>query len=204
MRIRGKILFLAGILVSLGAGWLGFPRVIYSNRPQPVEFNHKIHAQKVASLCEDCHVLRGDGSYSGVPRLSQCSGCHAAPLGPTAAERDFIARYVTPKRQPEWAVYSRQPDNVWFSHTPHVKRAKVKCERCHGDYGTSSGSRVYQEDRISGYSRDIWGYTATVTSRLQGATSRPELIAIPGMKMDDCIDCHRKEGLTHSCLDCHK
>jgi hypothetical protein len=50
-------------------------------------------------------------------------------------------------------------------------------------------------DRISGYSRDIWGRTL-FQSKAAGA--------VPGMKMDDCVDCHRKQGLSHSCLDCHK
>jgi hypothetical protein len=25
-----------------------------------------------------------------------------------------------------------------------------------------------------------------------------------GMRMDDCVACHRQNGLEHSCLDCHK
>jgi hypothetical protein len=142
-------------------------------------------------LCVDCHALREDGTYAGVPPLSQCAGCHTANLGPTAAEKSFIAEYVKPKREPHWAVYARQPESVWFSHTSHIRIAKLPCERCHGDQASSDQPRPYQEDRISGYSRDIWGY--------KGVNG-----VVPGMRMDDCIDCHRKEGLEHSCLDCHK
>ena len=142
-------------------------------------------------LCVDCHTPREDGTYTGVPPLSRCAGCHIANLGPSAAEKQFIAEYVTPKREPEWAVYARQPENVWFSHTPHIRFAKLKCEECHGDQAGSDQPRLYQEDRISGYSRDIWGYKAA------GGV-------VPGMKMDDCIACHRQGGLEHSCLDCHK
>ena len=43
-----------------------------------------------------------------------------------------------------------------FSHSVHVKRARMTCESCHGDTGSSDTLRPYQADRISGYSRDIW------------------------------------------------
>ena len=187
MKIRGKILFLAGVLTALGAGWAGFPHAIYKTRPQPVDFSHKVHADKAGSKCEDCHALREDGSFAGIPSLAQCAGCHAAPMGTTVAEKNFIEQYVTPNREPQWLAYARQPENVRFSHATHLKLARLKCERCHGEQGMTENLRPYQEDRISGYSRDIWG-----------AKGRP------GMTMDDCVACHREQKLEHSCLDCHK
>ena len=30
--------FLVGVLSALGAGWAGFPRLVYKTVPQPVEF----------------------------------------------------------------------------------------------------------------------------------------------------------------------
>jgi hypothetical protein len=187
VKIRGKIFFLAGVLAALGAGWAGFPHAIYKSRPQPVDFSHKVHADKAGSKCEDCHAFRDDGTYAGIPALDKCAGCHAAPMGTTAAEKNFIDQYVTPNREPQWASYARQPENVYFSHAMHIKIAKLKCESCHGDQGTTDKLRPYQEDRISGYSRDIWG----------GAGR-------PAMTMDSCVACHRQQKLEHSCLDCHK
>lgn len=175
------------MLTTLAAGWVGFPRVIYKASPQPVDFNHKIHADKAGQKCDDCHAFRDDGTFAGIPTLDKCSGCHAAPMGTTAAEKNFVDRYVTPNREPEWMAYARQPENVFFSHITHVKRANLKCERCHGDHGQTDTLRPYQQDRISGYSRDIWG----------PGKER-------GMKMDDCVACHRENGLANSCLDCHK
>lgn len=179
MRLRGTILFFAGALAALGAGWLGFPRVIYRTASQPVDFSHKVHAEKAGSKCEDCHVFRADGSFSGAPALDKCSSCHAAPMGETAAEKQFISRYVTPAREPEWLVYARQPENVWFSHATHVKRAKLACERCHGNQGAAETLRAHRENRISGYSHDL-------------------------LSMDACIACHRQQHKEASCLDCHK
>jgi len=194
--MRRKLFIVAGVLAGLGAGWAGFPRAIYTSRPQPVDFSHKVHADKAGSKCEDCHGFREDGSFAGIPTLDKCAGCHAAPMGTTAAEKNFIDAYVTPQKEPQWLSYAGQPENVWFSHASHVKRAQLKCEQCHGNEETADHLRPFEQDRVSGYSRDIWG-----------AHGRP------GMKMDDCVDCHRRSAAgpkpaaargERSCLDCHK
>ena len=185
--MRGKMFFLAGLAAALGAGWAGFPYAVYTSRPQPVDFSHQVHADKAGTKCEDCHAFRDDGTFAGIPALDKCAGCHAAAMGTTLAEKNFIDQYVTPQHEPQWASYARQPENVFFSHITHVKRGQVKCESCHGALGSSDKLPRYQEDRISGYSRDIWG-----------AAGRP------GMTMNDCIRCHRQQGRAYSCLDCHK
>jgi hypothetical protein len=185
--MSGKLLFLAGAVAALAAGWAGFPRAIYARRPQPVEFSHKIHTEKAGTQCEDCHAFRADGSYSGIPRLEKCTGCHTAPMGASAEEKAFIETYVTPNREPEWASYARQPENVYFPHVAHVKIAKLACSRCHGAHGTTDKLRPYEHDHISGYSRDIWG----------GGDR-------PAMTMDGCVACHRQQKLEHSCMECHK
>ncbi|MBZ5620343.1 MAG: cytochrome c family protein [Acidobacteriia bacterium] len=185
--MRAMIPFVAGAIVALGAGWAGFPHVIYKSRPQPVDFSHRVHADKAGAKCEDCHAFRGDGTFAGIPTLDKCAGCHAAPMGDTPAEKNFIDQYVTPQREPQWAAYARQPENVFFSHIAHVKLGQVKCESCHGNQGSTDKLPLYQEDRISGYSRDIWGTAGR-----------------PAMTMDNCVDCHRQQKLEHSCLDCHK
>jgi hypothetical protein len=171
--------FLAGALLTLAAGWAGFPRVIDKAAPQPVDFSHKVHADKAGSKCEDCHAFRDDGTYAGAPSLDKCAGCHAAPMGTTAAEKAFIDQYVTPGREPEWKRYAAQPENVFFSHAAHVKRGNLKCEKCHGAIGESDKLPAHYEDRISGYSRQT-------------------------MRMDACIECHHENKLDHSCMDCHK
>jgi hypothetical protein len=103
-------------------------------------------------------------------------------MGTSAAEKSFIDQYVTPQREPAWRSYARQPENVYFSHIRHVKIGSLKCEQCHPGHGASHTLKPYQEDRISGYSRDVWDR----------------------MLMDDCIDCHHNNKLEPSCMDCHK
>ncbi len=171
--------FLAGALVALGAGWAAFPRVIDQTRPQPVDFSHKIHAEKAGMPCSYCHAFRDDGTFAGAPALDKCAGCHTAPMGTSAAEKAFVERHVTPNREPLWRSYARQPENVFFSHAAHVKLGKLTCDRCHGAIGASDHLPMHREDRISGYSRQT-------------------------MSMEACIECHRENKLEHSCMECHK
>ena len=197
MTFRGTAMFLLGFAATLWAGWVGFPRALYRSANQPINFSHNVHSgEKVGMACDDCHAIGEDGRFAGIPRLEKCSGCHAEPVTENADEKVLVAEYVKQEREVPWLVYSRQPDNVAFSHAVHVNAGKLKCERCHGDHAKSDKLRPYEENRVSGYSRDIWG---TSISRL---VARPD--SQPGMKMDDCVRCHAEQKVVTSCLDCHK
>lgn len=182
---------------ALCAGWIAFPRVLYQTRQQPLEFSHKIHTSaKLGSKCVDCHAVSADGRFSGAPGVAQCGTCHAAALTETAAEKKLIEQYVTPNREIPWLVYARQPENVRFSHATHVNLAKLDCARCHGEHGKSDKLRPYEENRVSGYSRDIWGHSI---SRISNKSEEHQ-----GMKMDDCARCHSEKNVATGCMACHK
>ena len=190
---RGTLLFVAGFAAVLSAGWIAFPRAEYESQNQPVQFSHKVHRDKAGMKCDDCHAIREDGTFSGIPAVDKCAGCHGAPMGTTDAEKRMIKRFIEPNREIPWLVYARQPENVSFSHAFHVKLAKLACERCHQAHGDSDSLPPFERDRVSGYSRDILGEKA-----LRAADRRP------GMQMDDCIACHQQRGVQDSCLACHK
>jgi hypothetical protein len=194
-KYRGTIFFAAGAAAALAFGWFAFPRVLYQRAAQPVAFSHKTHTgEKGGMKCGDCHAIRADGRFSGIPGIAKCAECHAGPLGDTPEEKAFISNYITPNREPAWLRYSEQPDNAFFSHAYHVNLAKLACEQCHGNHGQTGALRPYERNRISGYSRDIWGASI---SRI-GAGERP------GMKMSDCENCHEQRGVKTGCVDCHK
>ncbi len=178
---RGKAIFLAGFLAVLAIGWRGFPLLMFRSAAQPVAFSHKIHADKAGAKCEDCHALREDGTFAGVPALDKCSGCHAAAMGASAEEKRFIDRYVTPSREIPWQVYADQPQNVSFSHAAHIKLAHIACRECHGAQGDSDTLAPVRVERISGYSG---------SRQFQN--------------MDACENCHAQRGASNSCLTCHK
>ena len=195
MRFKGAILFLTGVLASLALGWFAFPAVLYRSEQQPMQFNHAIHTgEQNGMTCDMCHEFRENGTFSGIPAIAKCAECHASAIGSSETEKTLVAQYVTPGKEIPWKVYSRQPDNAYFPHAAHLKMGELKCEECHGPHGTSASLPVYQVNRISGYSRDIWG------RNISGLSSQPW----EGMKMDRCVRCHAERHRGDSCLDCHK
>ncbi|HTZ83820.1 MAG TPA: menaquinone reductase multiheme cytochrome c subunit QrcA [Candidatus Acidoferrales bacterium] len=192
---RIAIAFTVGVLVALVLGWVVFPRVLYVKKNQPVDFLHKTHADKSGIAdCSECHVIRDDGTFAGLPPMEKCAACHADKIGDSKAEAILVNNYIKTSEETPWLVYSQQPANVWFSHAIHVKRANLACSECHSNYGESDQIRPYEVNRISGYSRDIWGHSM---SRLRRAPHE-------GMKMSDCENCHQKHGVEAGCLGCHE
>ncbi len=196
------LFFILGFVASLIVGWIIFPKLLYSQKQQPVAFNHAMHNELVDEGCESCHFFREDGSYSGVPKLAQCIDCHEEVQGESEAEEYFVTEYVQKEREVPWLIYAKQPPCVFFSHVAHVKKGDMDCVTCHGNIGESESLRVYEENRISGYSRDIWG--SNIGGFKKNSWDR--------MKMDDCAECHRKENVNQgsvqtekgACFVCHR
>jgi menaquinone reductase, multiheme cytochrome c subunit len=189
------LLGIGGIVAGLVLGWLIFPAILYTSEPQPLHFSHKVHTGgKLHMTCETCHEFTVDGTFSGIPMVAKCSGCHFSRAGKTEAEKRLVEDYVMPKKEIPWKVYLRQPDNAFFPHAPHVKRAHIGCEECHGPHGQSDELALYQQNRLSGYSRDVWG------RNIAGIHLQPW----EGMKMDRCVNCHQSRNRVDGCVVCHK
>lgn len=184
----------AGLAAGLAAGWVALPALLYGRQEQPLAFNHQVHVVSAGMACEDCHGFADDGSFRGIPATASCADCHAEAQGTTEAERILVEEYVAGGREIRWLVYSRQPDNVYFSHAPHVRRAGLECRRCHGDRESSTTTPPYEFNRITGYSRAIWG------PRIQGGGPHEW----DSMKMSACVKCHAERGVKDHCLMCHK
>jgi len=189
------LFFIIGLAASMIVGWIIFPKLLYSQKNQPINFSHAIHSQEVEDGCESCHFFREDGTFAGVPKLEQCIDCHEEVQGESASEAQFVEEYVNKGREVPWLIYSRQPDCVFFSHAAHVKKGEMECKTCHGPIEDSEQLKPYQENRITGVSRDIWGYN--IGGFNKNSWDR--------MKMNDCAKCHLKEqGVKDACFVCHK
>lgn len=196
------LFFILGLVASLVLGWVIFPQLLYSQKQQPIQFNHALHNELVDEGCESCHFFREDGTYSGVPKLAQCIDCHEEVQGESEEEAKFVNEYVLKEREVPWLVYSRQPDCVFFSHVAHVKLGQMECVTCHGHIGESESLKPYEANRISGYSRDIWG------KNIAGI----KFNSWDRMKMDDCSECHVSNNVNQGsvqtlrggCFVCHK
>ena len=181
---KGKWLFFGiGLIASLLLGWIVFPALIHSNKEQPVRFSHVKHGDDATLKCEDCHTFRADGSFSGIPSLAKCMGCHEAPVGSSKAEADFIKLAEKLKKENKnipWLIYSKQPNNVFFSHAAHIKMAKLNCTQCHTSVGGKTEKNpTYRVKWISGYAPEV-------------------------MSMKTCETCHQKKGKSNACFVCHK
>ena len=196
------LFFIIGLVASLVLGWVIFPQLLYSKKKQPIDFNHALHNELVDESCESCHFFREDGTYSGVPKLAQCIDCHEEVNGEDPEEEKFVEQYVAKGREVPWLVYARQPDCVFFSHIAHVKMGEMDCVTCHGHIGESESLKVYEANRITGYSRDIWG--KNIAGIKWNSWDR--------MKMDDCSECHQRDNVNQGsvqtakggCFVCHK
>ncbi len=193
--MRSRITILAGISFGLFTGWVLFPMVLYRSEEQPQHFSHLTHTgEKAGMACVDCHTTSDEGRFQGIPGIVKCAECHASPIGESHSEQELVSEYIVPNKEIPWQVYSRQPDNVFFSHAPHVARSAMACTECHGDHGVTDQLRPYEENRLSGYSRDIWG------SNISGLSSEPW----NGMKMDKCVRCHAGRQQRNGCIACHQ
>ncbi|MCJ8502153.1 menaquinone reductase multiheme cytochrome c subunit QrcA [Desulfatitalea alkaliphila] len=197
------LFFILGMAASMILGWLIFPQLLYSQKNQPIDFNHRLHMELVDQGCQSCHFFREDGTFSGSPKLAQCISCHDQRLGLSENEKIFFEEYVAKDREVPWLVYARQPDCVFFSHAAHVEGARMDCVTCHGNTGTSESLRPYEENRLTGYSRDIWG------RKISGL----KVNSWDRMKMSDCAKCHAQYADIHdsseqtrrdACFVCHK
>ena len=196
------LFFIFGLVASLVLGWVIFPQLLYSKKKQPVDFNHALHNELVEESCESCHFFREDGTYSGVPKLAQCIDCHEEVNGEDPEEEKFVTQYVAKGREVPWLVYARQPDCVFFSHIAHVKMGQMDCVTCHGHIGESESLKDYEANRITGYSRDIWG--KNIAGIKWNSWDR--------MKMDDCSECHQEYNVNQGsvqtakggCFVCYK
>jgi len=203
--------FLIGLIVALVVGWIIFPMVLYSKQAQPINFNHALHldservdgieGETKAEKCAFCHEFREDGTFAGIPKLEKCTECHddpESPLGETPQENEFMTKYVAEDKEIPWLVYSKQPDCVYFPHIAHVKMGEMDCTTCHGDFADNQKLPLYLENRLTGYSINIWG------KRISGfyLNKKPS----DRMKMDDCAECHTKKGQeqNNACFVCHK
>jgi len=191
---KGILIFFTGFIGMLLFGWFLFPSLMYQSLEQPFQFSHVTHTDLTGFSCNDCHYVKSDGRFSGIPTNENCSMCHMGMLGETEDERIFVEEYLMKDREVPWFVYSRQPENVYFPHVQHIELGEMSCETCHGDHGTSESLRSFQRNRLSGYSRDIWGPSITRINNPPGT----------GMKMNDCIRCHEQADLTIGCIGCHK
>jgi hypothetical protein len=172
---KGWVFFLGGLIVALAFGWGAFPRLLYSEKIQPLNFLHSAHAD---GSCDDCHSFRADGSFTGFPKVETCRQCHEDPQGETEAEKILIEQYIQKNREVPWISSTRQPDNVFFTHASHLEKG-MECTSCHRDVAKDKKLPGVKVNRLTGYREGTMGMVA-------------------------CEKCHEQKGAANACASCHK
>ena len=187
----GWALLVIGLVLGLIVGWGGWAPLIYAKKAQPFPFNHKAHTEGAGMECEECHSFNDEGRFSGAPAFTDCLLCHTwgdRQNEDNERETAFLKQFVSEDDEligdPQWYIYSGQPDCVYFSHVAHTQMGKLSCEECHGDHGKTATLRPFYQNRLTGYSRDVY----------------------EKMKMTDCGDCHtrKQKPENNACFVCHK
>ncbi len=218
----GMLPFLMGILVALAFGWWVFPDLMWAKENQPFFFNHQAHVENAGMDCSSCHTFREDGSFTGLPKVSECAGCHAdldsmqlsdptTPEEQAAFEREhfFITNFVLAEREVPWQVHQRQPDNVFFSHAAHFN----KCFKCHltmkGDLNLGTPENPQKLCQTCHLPTTELDKNPPVQVNVLTGYSRTT------MKMWECERCHAHPGhfsnfgkgrtnANNACYTCHK
>lgn len=214
--------FFVGLIVALAFGWWVFPDLIFSKQPQPVLFLHSTHVDEMAMQCSECHFLREDGTFSGIPNIDNCSQCHVDILsmepGPDAtkdeialyeSEKTLVEEYIRKDIPIKWKVHQKQPDNVFFSHAAHYE----SCYKCHltmknqYNLGTPDNpEKLCSKCHLSPAELDQKQH---VESNVMTDYSKTT------MKMVKCEQCHSRPGhyydfgkgrttANNACFTCHK
>ena len=101
---------------------------------QPINFSHKIHAGDNQLNCLYCHNGARRSTVAGIPSVQFCMGCHRM----VAVSKPEIARvrgYFERKEPIPWTRIVKEPDFVFFNHSPHILKS-IRCQECHGPVET--------------------------------------------------------------------
>ncbi|HSP13611.1 MAG TPA: cytochrome c3 family protein [Thermoanaerobaculia bacterium] len=121
-----------GVMFLSAAGSFLVARMWRGKTVQPIAFNHRKHVRENKIECSVCHEFYETQTFSGLPAIDTCATCHTEAIGKSAEEQKVV-KLVKDNGQVEWHSLFRQPPHIFYSHRRHVMKAKLKCERCHGD-----------------------------------------------------------------------
>ncbi len=193
----GAAPFIIGLVAALVVGWWLFPKALYSQKTQPIRFSHVVHVETGGMVCDDCHYIREDGTFTGIPSTEMCAECHTFTIGEDPAEKEFVDEYVTPGKEVEWVVYQKQPDNAYFTHAAHNFE---QCTMCHMD--------VYEEQKD--LCNECHPPVSDTDTPPPAFVNRITNYTKTTMKMWECEACHaipdHMDGTNadNACHTCHK
>jgi NAD-dependent SIR2 family protein deacetylase len=98
--------------------------------PQPVPFNHQLHAGNLGIDCRYCHTTVETSAFAGMPDTKTCMNCHSQIFSDAPLLEPVRASFQD-DRSIQWTRVHDLPDFVYFNHSIHVNKG-VGCATCHG------------------------------------------------------------------------
>ena len=184
------------VLLYILAAWWSTPIFGFGadGPDQPIAFPHTVHVQDAGIACEFCHRNVTKGEAATVPAVEQCLFCHETITGENNPDIAKLLAHAgldpTGENDPSivpqpigWERVHRLPDHVQFAHEPHIRffttlkgmTVEQVCSICHGEI--RGMENVKQQARIR--------------------------MGAGGLKMGDCVDCHRDNDAPTDCVTCH-
>ena len=154
-----------------------FPVLGMENNPeQPIAFPHTVHVQEAGIDCEFCHRSVAKADAATVPAVEQCLICHEVIDGSQKSEINVLLAYANAGQPIDWNRVHRMPDHVQFAHEPHIRH-----------FTQAEGIPVGQ-----------------VCAKCHGDVGSMEQVRqVRGLKMGDCVDCHKQNDAPTDCVACH-
>jgi len=190
------------LLLLAATSWLGVAGAARADLVSPGELSRAHQKLEGVQNCTKCHAAG--------QRLSaeKCLECHKEMRGRVAQGKGFHGRLADKACETchhehqgrgfplvDWGDAGQKGfDHAKTGYPLQGKHQKVKCEDCHGPHGSSAVLPPHERNRLSGYSRSIWG----------PSPARISLEPWQGKKMTDCSGCHAHRDVAESCLGCHK
>ena len=166
-------------VVFLFRAWFTTPYPVLgmeNNPVQPIAFPHTVHVQEAGIDCEFCHRTVAKSDAATVPAVEQCLICHDVIDGSQKPEINVLLAYANAAQPINWERVHRMPDHVQFAHEPHIRY-----------FTQAEGIPVGQ-----------------VCSKCHGDVGGMEQVRqVRGLKMGDCVDCHKQNDAPTDCVACH-
>lgn len=170
-RVIATAAFTAGLLALVGSSSCGLIRSLgTADAPPPRPFNHLAHIDRGLD-CASCHETAATAVRAGMPSKEVCMACHEdIDKDPAVPAEKKVAWFLGPDGQPRWSAFTKQAEEVIFSHAAHAKTA---CADCH-----------------VGIDKDT-GLVPPLLQRMASCTSCHERQA---PAKNDCASCHQEIG----------
>lgn len=204
-------------LVGLASSCSLWRSIAGEEGPPPRAFNHLAHMDR-GLTCLTCHESAEKGEAAGMPSKALCMECHEHLDNVAGVPREkTVAQFLDDKGEPAWSRFTKQADEVIFSHAPHAKY-DVDCMTCHQGIDKNTGLRPGMVQRMSScvacHEKDAKEDLSCASCHAEiSITSRPPNHDRNWKKMhgvcsraggqvatgNDCSMCHQKD----SCTACH-